>query len=187
MVIFIYIIVVYLGWEGWGIVGWKSMAIMEICIIFNKMAMFTYVIIDWLMSITNQYSTMSTLAGHCSTMCGLQHKQTADILKGSPSWGHDDMGTLLALLVPCEGYPLATMESPHKGPLMVSFDALLTANLNKQLNSSQWFQMPWCSCDITVMLANSIMYIENFQILHVVKINHVEYNIISSTLNTSPV
>ena len=55
----------------------------------------------------------------------------------------------------CEGNPSSLVDSPHKGPVMYSFDpfqfVLITNTLlNKQL--SCWsFRMPWCSCEFTVM------------------------------------
>ena len=42
-----------------------------------------------------------------------------------------------------------------KGPLIWHVDDFFIVNLNKRLNielSCQWFQMLWCSCNITVML-----------------------------------
>ena len=47
-----------------------------------------------------------------------------------------------------------TLDSPHTGPIMWSFDISFVVSLNKLLKkllSCQWFQMPWYSCDNTVM------------------------------------
>ena len=41
--------------------------------------------------------------------------------------------------------------SPINVPVMWSFDDFFVVSLNKQ-SSCWWFKMPWCSCDITVML-----------------------------------
>ena len=45
------------------------------------------------------------------------------------SW-HGTLSTLWAL---CEGNPLVTMDSPHKGPVMQSLDVFFDGSLNKQL------------------------------------------------------
>ena len=45
-------------------------------------------------------------------------------------------------------------DSPHKGSVMRSFDVFFDVSQNKLLNkqlSCWWSEMPWCSCDITVM------------------------------------
>ena len=43
----------------------------------------------------------------------------------------------------------------HKGPVMQSFDFSFDVSLNKLLDkwlSYRWLKLPWCSCDMTVML-----------------------------------
>ena len=54
----------------------------------------------------------------------------------------------------CKGIHLSPVDSPHKGPVMqsfnVSFDVSLKMLLNRQ-SSSQWFEMP---CHMTVMIAS---------------------------------
>ena len=57
-------------------------------------------------------------------------------------------------LVLCEGNPLSPVDSPHKGPMIWSFDAFFVVSLNKMLNkfsSCQWFEIWWCSCDNSAM------------------------------------
>ena len=56
-------------------------------------------------------------------------------------WWHSVMETLLALAL-CEGSPPVIGGSPHKGPVMQSFDVALVLGLNKLLDkqSSCW----WC-------------------------------------------
>ena len=54
----------------------------------------------------------------------------------------------------CEGNPLFTGGSPHKGPVMRNFDIFFDACQNKWLNkqwSCWWFGTPCSWCDITVM------------------------------------
>ena len=63
------------------------------------------------------------------------------------------MERLSTLLTLCGGNPLVTVDSPHKGPVMQNFGfcvVCLNKHLNKQ-STCQWFRMPWCSCEITVM------------------------------------
>ena len=58
----------------------------------------------------------------------------------------------LILLAFCEGN---TLDSTHKGPVMQNFDIYFVVSLNKLLKKhsiSQWFEMPLCSCDLTVMV-----------------------------------
>ena len=46
----------------------------------------------------------------------------------------------------------------HEGPIMVSFSVFLFVTLDKLSNkhwSGWWFDMPWCSCGVTVMISNS--------------------------------
>ena len=53
------------------------------------------------------------------------------------------------------GIHQSTIDLLHKASVMHSSDASFVIHLNKMLNrqsSCQWFQMPWCSCDITVMM-----------------------------------
>ena len=53
------------------------------------------------------------------------------------------------------GIHQSTIDLFHKASVMHSSDASFVIHLNKLLNrqsSCQWFQMPWCSCDITVMM-----------------------------------
>ena len=47
------------------------------------------------------------------------------------------------------------VDSPHKGPVMWSFGVFFVVNLNKLLNKQvicQWLEMPWCSCNASVMI-----------------------------------
>ena len=61
---------------------------------------------------------------------------------------------MLSLLVLCGLIHQWLMDSPHKGPVIYSFDVFFAVNLNRLLgkqSSCQWVEMPWCSCDVTVM------------------------------------
>ena len=47
------------------------------------------------------------------------------------------------------------LDSPHKGPVMRSFDVFFVVCLYKLLNKQSnygWFVVPWYSCDIIVIL-----------------------------------
>ena len=47
----------------------------------------------------------------------------------------------------------APVDYPHKGHAMWSFDISFVVSLKKLFNkqlSWEWFQIPWCSCDITM-------------------------------------
>ena len=46
------------------------------------------------------------------------------------------------------------MDSPHRGPVMWSFDVVILI-LNKQL-MNRWFEVPWGSWNVTVKLVNII-------------------------------
>ena len=78
----------------------------------------------------------------------------ANMLKLCPwrsnhSWWCHSMEILPALLVPTEDD-----HSPHKGPIMWSFSVFFVVIPNKLLNKQLgcWsFEMPWCSCNITIM------------------------------------
>ena len=64
-------------------------------------------------------------------------------------WKHN------ASLSLCEGNPPVTDGFPHKAPVPQSFDVSFHVHLNKPLNkhsSWRWFEKPWRSCDVTIML-----------------------------------
>ena len=52
------------------------------------------------------------------------------------------------------GIHWSLVDSPHKGPMMQSFDVFFDASMKKLLNqqlSCWWFEMPCSSCDFTIM------------------------------------
>ena len=57
------------------------------------------------------------------------------------------------------GINLWQLDFPHKVPvmwiLMFSFNVILEKFLNKQ-SSCQWFELPWCSGDVTIILTRWI-------------------------------
>ena len=71
------------------------------------------------------------------------------------------------------GIHRSPVDSPHKGPVMWPFDILFDVSLNKPLNKQPswhspsisifvwrvsnclWFEMPWCSGDITVTISKN--------------------------------
>ena len=60
------------------------------------------------------------------------------------------------------------VDSPHKWPVVMSFDVISVVGhlhklLNKQL-SCQWFETPWWQCDVTVMKTTNIFANSNFEI-----------------------
>ena len=71
----------------------------------------------------------------------------------SNSWLLHDTFSILPGLY--KGNPLATSSFPHKGLVMWTFGIFLIARLNKlfsiQIVHFMQFQMPWYSCDVTVM------------------------------------
>ena len=66
------------------------------------------------------------------------------------------------------GIHRSPVDSPHKGPVMWSFDVFFfffTASLNTLLNNQlgcQWYEMPWCSWDIRVMMPTADITASNF-------------------------
>ena len=57
------------------------------------------------------------------------------------------METQSLLLVPCQGYPLETVDSPHKGPQYVYYISFVVS-LDKLLNKQSifgWYETPWHS------------------------------------------
>ena len=78
--------------------------------------------------------------------------------KDFPTVGHDYvvMETLVALLAICDKNPLVIDGSPHKRPIMWSFDDFFFAELYKELNkqsSYRWFRTTCRPChrDFTVI------------------------------------
>ena len=71
--------------------------------------------------------------------------------RNNTRWCHG-MERLGALLTLCEGNP--HMDSPHKVPVMQSFDVFFVASLNKVWNKSwcrcHWYEMLflWCHCSV---------------------------------------
>ena len=61
------------------------------------------------------------------------------------------MEALPVLLAFCEGNPSVTDVYLHKDAVMLSFDVILAVSLNKQ-SDCKWFETPWHSCDVTVMI-----------------------------------
>ena len=56
--------------------------------------------------------------------------------------------------------PWSPVVARINGPIMWSFDVLFVVNFNRLLNkqlSCQWFQIPWCSCDVTVMCYHDVL------------------------------
>ena len=48
-----------------------------------------------------------------------------------------------------------TVDSPHKGPVIRSFNHFFVVSLNKLLDkelSCRWCETAWCSCDVIVMV-----------------------------------
>ena len=82
------------------------------------------------------------------------HAQLTDIWSPKGQW-HYDMETFSALLDLHEESPPFSGSSPHKWPIMQSFDFFFVVSLKKLLKkkqlSWQWFATSWCSCDITAM------------------------------------
>ena len=64
------------------------------------------------------------------------------------------------VLIACVGwkprlFSALPVDSPHKGPVMQKFDSFFVVTLNNLLNkqsTSRWFEIPWRSCNKTVML-----------------------------------
>ena len=46
-----------------------------------------------------------------------------------------------------------SMDSPHKGPILLSFDVSFVVSLKvvEQQSSCRWFETPWPSCNVTIM------------------------------------
>ena len=68
-------------------------------------------------------------------------------------WKHFNILTHHCLFV--RGIHRSPVDSPHKAPVPQSFDASFHVHLNKPLNkhsSWRWFEKPWRSCDVTIML-----------------------------------
>ena len=58
-------------------------------------------------------------------------------------------------------WPFLPVDSAHKGPVLRSFDILFVISLKKLLNkqpSFQWFETPWCWCDVTAMFVSLRCY-----------------------------
>ena len=69
------------------------------------------------------------------------------------TWWHDDMETLSASLALCNGNTPSTVDSPHKWPVMLSFNTFFL-NLNKLLNKlskRRWIDTPWRKRDVSVL------------------------------------
>ena len=67
---------------------------------------------------------------------------------------HDGVIKWIAFFVKGMHWYAVTLDSPHKWPIMWNFDVSFFGSLKKLLKkqlSCKGFQMPWCSCDITVM------------------------------------
>ena len=82
-----------------------------------------------------------------------RHPQSMRNLKFYIS-GKRPMGIISASPALWEGNPTETTEFPSQRPIMQIFNVLFAARLNKLLNkesSCQWFEMPWCSCGVTIM------------------------------------
>ena len=67
---------------------------------------------------------------------------------------HHNMQTFSALLASCKGNPPVTIWFPSKWGGNTGFDVFFDVSLNKLWNKQlicQWFEVPWCLCDFTVM------------------------------------
>ena len=73
-------------------------------------------------------------------------------------WWYHDMETLSVLVPLCEKNPPITgrcpRDSPRDRPAIRSFDIVFVVSMKSLLNkrcSCRWFEMPWHSCDSTLM------------------------------------
>ena len=68
-------------------------------------------------------------------------------------WGWSGLEALSVLLALLKGIRQSLVDSPHKEPVVWSFDVFSVFSLkllNKQ-SSCQWLGMPWGVCDINIM------------------------------------
>ena len=78
-------------------------------------------------------------------------------------------GNTFHITGPLWGNRREPVDSPHKGPVTQRFDVFFVVSFNNLLNKQwdwQWFQMPWCSCDITVMDKISRIFMQSSPIIH---------------------
>ena len=89
-----------------------------------------------------QCNQQQEYGGDINTLCGYL----------SNTWGHGDLKMLSAFLALCEGNPLVTGGFPSQRACNVEIFCFLccqpywTSSL-----SFWWFEMPWCSCDVTIV------------------------------------
>ena len=72
---------------------------------------------------------------------------------GKLYWAWYDTGTVFC----SAGLSQGVSTSPHKESIMQSFGVLVVVRVTKLLNKKLrhwWFEMPWCTCEITLMVQN---------------------------------